>query len=228
MGHDAVFIQRGILMAMEMDLTDVRREYESHGISRKDMDSDPFLQFGHWLQRARDLQLLDATAMTLATADTAGRPSARIVLLKHFDDDGFCWYTDSRSLKGRELEANPQASLLFHWRDLSRQVRVHGAATMLSAEEAEKYFMMRPEGSRFSAAASHQSAVIESRSSLEDEVLRLRAAYPDGDVPRPAGWLGYRLIPDYFEFWQGQDSRLHDRIIYQSEAGGWNMQRISP
>ena len=99
---------------------------------------------------------------------------------------------------------------------------------MLSAEEADKYFMMRPEGSRFSAAASYQSAVIESRSSLEDEVLRLRAAYPDGDVPRPAGWLGYRLKPDYFEFWQGQDSRLHDRIIYQSEAGGWNMQRISP
>lgn len=215
-------------MDIEMDLTDVRREYESHGISRKDMDSDPFVQFGRWLQRARDLELLDATAMTLATADAAGQPSARIVLLKHFDADGFCWYTDSRSQKGRELEVNPQAALLFHWRDLSRQVRVHGRVEQLPAADAEQYFLMRPEGSRFSAAASHQSAVVEGRSSLEDEVLRLRAAYPDGDVPRPPAWLGYRLLPDYFEFWQGQDNRLHDRIVYQPSGDGWAMQRISP
>jgi len=215
-------------MSTEMNLTDVRREYESHGITRKEMDSDPFVQFGRWLQRARDLELLDATAMTLATADIEARPSARIVLLKHFDDEGFCWYTDSRSQKGRELEVNPLAALLFHWRDLSRQVRVHGTVARLSAEEADQYFLMRPEGSRFSAAASQQSAVIESRSSLEDEVLRLRAAYPDGDVPRPSAWLGYRLVPDYFEFWQGQDNRLHDRIVYQSAEGGWIMQRISP
>ena len=215
-------------MATEMDLTDVRREYESHGITRKEMDSDPFAQFASWLQRARDLKLLDATAMTLATVDIEARPSVRIVLLKHFDDDGFCWYTDSRSQKGRDLETNPMAALLFHWRDLSRQVRVHGLVSRLPAEDADKYFMMRPEGSRFSAAASHQSAVIDGRSSLEDEVLRLQAAYPDGDVPRPPGWLGYRLVPDYFEFWQGQDNRLHDRIIYQPDAGGWIMQRIAP
>ncbi|HUV20412.1 MAG TPA: pyridoxamine 5'-phosphate oxidase [Gammaproteobacteria bacterium] len=215
-------------MATEMDLTDVRREYESHGLTRKEMDPDPFVQFGRWLQRARDLELLDATAMTLATASIDARPSARIVLLKHFDDDGFCWYTDSRSQKGRELEANPLAALLFHWRDLSRQVRVHGAVARLPTEEADQYFMMRPEGSRFSAAASQQSAVIEGRSSLEGEVLRLRAAYPDGDVPRPPAWLGYRLVPDYFEFWQGQDNRLHDRIVYQPAGDGWIMQRISP
>jgi pyridoxamine 5'-phosphate oxidase len=215
-------------MATEMDLTDVRREYESQGITRKEMDSDPFVQFASWLQRARDLKLLDATAMTLATVDIEARPSARIVLLKHFDDDGFCWYTDSRSQKGRDLEANPQAALLFHWRDLSRQVRVHGLVSKLPAEDADEYFGMRPQGSRFSAAASHQSAVIEGRSSLEDEVLRLQAAYPDGDVPRPAAWLGYRLVPDYFEFWQGQDNRLHDRIVYQLADGGWIMQRISP
>lgn len=215
-------------MTTEMDLTDVRREYESHGITRKEMDSDPFVQFGRWLQRARDLQLLDATAMTLATADSEARPSARIVLLKHFDDDGFCWYSDARSQKCRDLDANPLAALLFHWRDLSRQVRVHGTVTRLPAEDAEKYFLMRPEGSRFSAAASHQSAVIEGRSSLEDEVLRLQAAYPDGDVPRPSTWLGYRLVADYFEFWQGQDNRLHDRIVYEPQAGGWIMQRISP
>ena len=215
-------------MALEMDLSDVRRDYEAHGITRKDMDSDPFVQFGHWLQRARDLELLDATAMTLATADLAGRPSARILLLKHVDADGFCWYTDSRSQKGCDIEENPQAALLFHWRDLSRQVRVHGMVKAMPVEDAEKYFLMRPEGSRFSAAASRQSAEIESRSSIEDEVLRLRAAYPDGDVPRPDEWLGFRLVPEYFEFWQGQDNRLHDRIVYTPVESGWVMKRISP
>ncbi len=215
-------------MTIEMDLSDVRRDYEAHGITRKDMDPDPFVQFGQWLQRARDLELLDATAMTLATADSAGRPSARVVLLKHFDATGFCWYTDSRSQKGRHLAENPNAALLFHWRDLSRQVRVHGRVQAMPSEDAEKYFLMRPEGSRFSAAASHQSSAIESRSHLEDEVLRLRAAYPDGDVPRPEAWIGYRLTPDYFEFWQGQDNRLHDRIVYAPLEGGWGMTRISP
>ena len=215
-------------MAIELDLNDVRRDYEAHNISRKDMDSDPVVQFGSWLQRARDLELLDATAMTLATVDLEGKPSARIVLLKHVDADGFTWYTDSRSLKGRQIDANPNAALLFHWRDLSRQVRVHGRVELLPAHDADKYFQMRPEGSRYSAAASRQSAEVESRSHLEDEVLRLRAAYPDGDVPRPDGWLGYRLTPEYFEFWQGQSNRLHDRIVYTQTEGAWVMTRISP
>jgi pyridoxamine 5'-phosphate oxidase len=215
-------------MTIEMDLNDVRRDYEAHNISRKDMDSDPFVQFGRWLQRARDLELLDATAMTLATAGADGKPSARIVLLKHFDADGFSWYTDSRSRKGRQIDANPNAALLFHWRDLSRQVSVHGTVEMLPVDDAEKYFHLRPEGSRYSAAASRQSTEIESRSHLEDEVLRLRAAYPDGDVPRPDGWLGYCLTPEYFEFWQGQSNRLHDRIVYTRTGNTWVMTRISP
>jgi len=215
-------------MTIELDLNDVRRDYEAHNISRKDMDSDPVVQFGSWLQRARDLELLDATAMTLATADLEGKPSARIVLLKHVDVDGFTWYTDSRSLKGQQIDANPNAALLFHWRDLSRQVRVHGKVEVLPAHDADKYFQMRPEGSRYSAAASRQSAEVESRSHLEDEVLRLRAAYPDGDVPRPDGWLGYRLTPEYFEFWQGQSNRLHDRIVYTQTENAWVMTRISP
>lgn len=215
-------------MTSEMDLTDVRRDYESHGIVKKDMDPDPFAQFGQWLQRARDFELLDATAMTLATASPQGRPSARIVLLKHFDAEGFCWYTDSRSRKGEEIAANPQAELLFHWRDFSRQVRVNGIVEQLPVEDAEKYFQLRPEGSRFSAASSRQSGRIDNRSVLEDEVLRLRAAYPDGDVPRPDGWIGYRLKPEYFEFWQGQDNRLHDRIVYTQIEAAWEMQRISP
>ena len=215
-------------MTIEMDLNDVRRDYEAHNISRKDMDSDPFVEFGRWLQRARDLELLDATAMTLATAGLDGKPSARIVLLKHFDAAGFSWYTDSRSRKGRQIDANPNAALLFHWRDLSRQVSVHGTVEVLPADDAEKYFHLRPEGSRYSAAASRQSTEVESRSHLEDEVLRLRAAYPDGDVPRPDAWLGYRLIPEYFEFWQGQSDRLHDRIVYTRTENTWVMTRISP
>ena len=140
----------------------------------------------------------------------------------------FCWYTDSRSRKGRELEANPHAALLFHWRDLSRQVRVHGVVDKLPAEEADAYFHSRPQGSRFSAAASHQSALVDSRDSLENEVRRLQQAYPDGNVPRPPDWIGYRLAPQYFEFWQGQDNRLHDRIVYRPAEDGWVMQRISP
>ena len=211
-----------------MDLGDVRREYESLRIGKQDLDDDPILQFGQWLRQARDHELLDATAMTLATASPDGRPSARIVLLKHFDRDGFCWYTDSRSRKGQELRDNPRAALLFHWRDFSRQIRVHGQVSQLPPGDAENYFQSRPEGSRFSAAASHQSAEIPSRVALEDEVERLRAAHPDGRVPRPEAWLGYRLAPEYFEFWQGQDSRLHDRIVYTPAADGWIKRRLAP
>lgn len=215
-------------MTAKMDLTDVRREYEAHGLRRQDMEADPVAQFGHWLQQARDLDLLDATAMVLATVDAQGQPSSRVVLLKHYDAAGFCWYTDSRSRKGRELDANPRAALLFHWRDLSRQVRVHGKVARLPAADADEYFHSRPENSRFSAAASHQSTVIEGRAALEDEVARLRRSHPEGDIPRPPDWLGFRLAPDYFEFWQGQDNRLHDRIVYQPAGDGWVMQRISP
>lgn len=215
-------------MSTSMDLGDVRREYESQRLHQQDMDADPIVQFGHWLQQARDLQLLDATAMTLATATTAGQPSARIVLLKHFDHQGFCWYTDSRSRKGQEMQANPQAALLFHWRDISRQVRVHGQVSQLPADNAESYFQSRPEGSRFSAAASHQSSEIASRATLEEEVARLRAEHPDGQVPRPEPWLGYRLSPEYFEFWQGQDTRMHDRIVYKPSNDGWDMARLAP
>lgn len=215
-------------MSGNMDLGEVRREYESQRLHKHDVDADPIVQFGHWLQQARDLQVLDATAMTLATATTDGQPSARVVLLKHFDHAGFCWYTDARSRKGQELQANSKAALLFHWRDLSRQIRVHGEVTQLPAEAAETYFQSRPEGSRFSAAASLQSSEVASRDALEAEVARLREVYPDGRVPRPEAWLGYRLKPAYFEFWQGQDSRLHDRIAYLPSESGWALTRLSP
>ncbi|MEM7563985.1 MAG: pyridoxamine 5'-phosphate oxidase [Pseudomonadota bacterium] len=211
-----------------MDLGGVRREYESQRVDKSDLDANPIEQFRQWLQTARDLNLLDSTAMTLATAGRDGQPSCRVVLLKHVDELGFCWYTDSRSQKGQQLAENPKAALLFHWRDLSRQIRIQGEVEKLPSESAETYFNSRPEGSRFSAAASHQTSVVESRAYLESEVLRLREKYPGGNVPRPEAWIGYRLVPDYFEFWQGQDSRLHDRICYLPIADGWQMQRLSP
>lgn len=215
-------------MSDKKDLGSVRRDYETTSIGKKDLDADPVVEFGKWLQQATDLQLIDATAMTLATATSNGLPSARVVLLKGYDTDGFCWYTDSRSQKGQELEANPQAALLFHWRDLSRQIRVQGSVERLPAEQAETYFHSRPEGSRFSAASSWQTSPVDNRAKLESQVQRLRDLYPDGDVPRPEAWIGYRLKPVYFEFWQGLVNRLHDRIVYQAKGDGWVKSRISP
>ncbi len=215
-------------MANKRNLGDYRRDYESESIGKQDLDPDPVLQFGRWLQDAIDIGAIDATAMTLATATGDGIPSARIVLLKKFDNAGFCWFTDARSQKGRELVTNDQAALLFYWRDMSRQVRVQGRVEQMAAEEAEAYFNSRPVGSRLSAAASHQSSPVDSRVVLETEVQRLNEMYPDGNVPRPESWIGYRLKPVYFEFWQGLVNRLHDRLIYRPHKGGWSIERISP
>ena len=181
------------MIAKKGDLGDYRRDYESKSIGKQDLDPDPVLQFGRWLQDAIDIGAIDATAMTLATATSDGIPSARIVLLKKFDNAGFCWFTDARSQKGRELVTNDQAALLFYWRDMSRQVRVQGRVEQMAAEEAEAYFNSRPVGSRLSAAASHQSSPVDSRVVLETEVQRLNEMYPDGNVPRPESWIGYRL-----------------------------------
>ena len=211
-----------------MKLDTIRRHYESHSISQADLDADPLVEFGKWLQQAIDLKLLDATAMTLATATDTGIPSARVVLLKGYDGDGFCWYSDTRSQKGRELAANPWAALLFYWRDLNRQIRVQGRVDHLSAEQARRYFDSRPIGSRFSAASSCQSAPVASRAVLETRVRQLRERYTDGNVPKPKAWTGYHLKPVYFEFWQGQVNRLHDRIVYQADGDAWLKSRLSP
>lgn len=215
-------------MANEKNLRGYRRDYHSDSIGRDNLDPDPIIQFGKWLQDAIDMKAVDATAMTLATATSDGIPSARIVLLKQFDNTGFCWYSDARSQKGQELAANDQAVLLFYWRDLSRQIRVQGSVERLPAEDAETYFHSRPEGSRYSAASSCQSAPVDNRAALETEVQRLHELYPNGEVPRPEAWIGYRLKPVYFEFWQGLENRLHDRLIYRPHQGGWSIDRISP
>lgn len=210
------------------DQRDTRREYAADGLRRADLAADPLDQFERWFREAVDAGLKDATAMALATADRSGEPAVRIVLLKHFDADGLCWYTDYRSAKGRELAANPRASCLFHWRELDRQVRVTGPVSRLDPSDADAYFATRPEDSRFSAAASCQSAPVDGREALERQVAELRRQYPDGSVPRPAQWGGYRLLPHSWEFWQGRVGRLHDRFRYRLEDGAWQVQRLQP
>jgi len=219
-------------------LIEPRRDYSADTLRRADLDTDPLAQFRHWLQDARDAKLIDATAMVLATVDAGARPHSRVVLLKRCDEQGFVWYTFQDSDKGRQLEANPVAALLFYWSKLERQVRIEGRVELLEPSEADEYFHSRPEGSRFSAAASQQSAHVAERGVLEARVAELHDRHPDGDVPRPAIWGGYRLVPDRYEFWQGRDDRLHDRFEFArdgagrhagaDDSDGWAIHRLQP
>jgi pyridoxamine 5'-phosphate oxidase len=193
-----------------------------------DLDPDPIVQFQRWFAGAVERALPQPEAAALATASADGRPSVRMVLVKGVDARGFRFFTHADSRKGRELAANPRAALAFHWHALGRQVRVEGAAAPIPAEESDAYFATRPEGSRYSAAASPQSRVIRDRAELEREVARLRARYPGGDLPRPERWHGYRLVPDAVEFWQQGLDRLHDRLRYRREGAGWVIERLAP
>lgn len=211
-------------------LIEPRRDYTAGTLRRKDLTADPVSQFTHWLQDARARNIPDATAMTLSTADAEGQVHSRVVLLKDFDADGFVWYTYRESAKAQELAANPKAALLFYWCALERQVRIEGTVEKLDNNTADDYFHSRPEGSRFSAAASVQSTPVENRDVLEKRVAELHLQYPDGNVPRPDAWGGYRIRPHRLEFWQGRADRLHDRFIYSRAhaTDDWSIQRISP
>ena len=213
-----------------MSITDLRREYARARLDEADVSHDPIVEFARWFAEAQEAQVPDATAMTLATATADGEPSARIVLLKAFDERGFVFFTDYRSRKGAELEANPRAALVFYWAELDRQVRITGGVALTTREESERYFRSRPLGSRLGAWASHQSRVIPGRAALEADVREIEARFADGEVPLPAHWGGYRVVPDAIEFWQGRESRLHDRIQYVRESGGrgWRVERLSP
>jgi pyridoxamine 5'-phosphate oxidase len=216
-------------MAHSGDLTELRREYLANGITKADMVADPVEQFRNWFETAREHRPDDVSSMTLATADATGMPSARIVLLKHFDQDGFAWYTDYESQKGQALATNPKAEILFYWYGLERQIRIQGSVEKLTPEQADQYFNSRPLGSRLSANISHQSQPVDNRETLEAKVAELEASITDDHVPRPERWGGYRLVPSRFEFWQGRESRLHDRLIYvKDDNNQWVIERIQP
>jgi pyridoxamine 5'-phosphate oxidase len=190
------------------------------------IDPDPFVQFGRWYEEASRV-VLAPEAMALATADAAGRPSVRMVLLKAWGPDGFVFYSNYESRKGRELAVNPRAALLFHWDPPARQVRVEGAVTKVPLAESDAYFATRAPGSRVSARASRQSRPIADRQTLEAQATAVRLEFGD-DVPRPSWWGGYRVEPDGFEFWQHRADRLHDRLAYERQGDGWQVVRLQP
>jgi len=209
-------------------IANLRRNYSYQGLSESDADPNPFQQFQQWFDQALAAQILEPNAMTLATA-FAGKPSARIVLLKQFDDRGFVFYTNYCSRKGQELAENPWAALVFWWADLERQVRIEGQVEKVSDQESNEYFHSRPLGSRLGAWASDQSRVIGDRLLLEQRLTELEQKYQDQEIPRPPHWGGYRLVPTTIEFWQGRPNRLHDRLCYQRlEIGNWQIERLSP
>lgn len=193
------------------------------------MPSDPIRLFKKWFDAAVATGLAEPNAMTLATSTKQGKPSARMVLLKGFDRDGFVFYTNYESRKGRELEQNPHAALVLFWQPLERQIRITGRVVKVSVEESDAYFNSRPLGSRLSASISKQSSVIASRAVLLAKLKKIEEKYPQGDPPRPMNWGGFRVLPNEIEFWQGGKFRLHDRLRYRrSRDGSWSLDRLSP
>ncbi|MGE0593099.1 MAG: pyridoxamine 5'-phosphate oxidase [Vicinamibacterales bacterium] len=205
-----------------------RREYRGRPIGDGELAPDPFVQFGRWFEEAEPLEI-DPTAMALATVAGDGRTSLRTVLLKGVEAGGFVFFTNYESRKGRDIAATGRASLLFLWLTLERQVRIEGRVERVSTQDSDAYFATRPLGSRLAAHASSQSARVESRAALDAAFDAARQRFPGPDVPRPDAWGGYRVVPDEFEFWQGRESRLHDRIHYlRRPSGGWEIERLAP
>lgn len=206
----------------------VGEQYEGSPLDPADCDPDPFVEVRRWLALAIDGGLPTANAMTLATVDERGRPAARVVLLKEVDDRGFVFYTNYESRKAQDLAARPFAALVLYWEPLHRQVRIEGSIEKTSADESDAYFATRPRGSQLGALASPQSQPLPTREWLEHKVSELSTAYGERAIPRPVTWGGYRVVPDMIELWQGQPSRLHDRVRYRRDAGGWIKDRLAP
>lgn len=210
-----------------MNIGDIRHDYGKFKLDEKSIAKDPFVQFKIWFDDAVAADYKDPNAMAVSTVDAHGRPSSRIVLLKGFDQNGFVFYTNYESQKGSELSVNKFASILFFWDKHERQIRIDGKVEKTSPEESDKYFQSRPYTSRIGAWASEQSSVLKSRFTLMRKVAKLIVKYPT-HVPLPPFWGGYRLVPDKFEFWQGRESRLHDRFKYKLDNGIWTIDRLSP
>lgn len=211
------------------DVAAMRRQYNLGALREADMQADPTAQFTAWFRDATGAQIVEPNAMSLATAWPDGRPLVRTVLLKHFDERGFVFYTNLESRKARQLKENPQAALLFPWLLLERQVIITGAVERLSVAEVVKYFFTRPRDSQLGAWASKQSSPISSRQVLEMEWAALKRKFSEGEVPMPDFWGGFRLVPETFEFWQGGAYRLHDRIVYSRDGvAGWTIGRLAP
>ena len=213
----------------QVSIADLRENYTQAGLSEADVSPNPIHQFQSWFDAAVSAQLPEPNAMTLSTVSSNGRPSSRIVLLKGLDERGFVFYTNYNSRKGQELTENAWASLVFVWLDLERQVRIEGAVVKVSNEETEQYFQSRPRGSQLGAWVSNQSAVIRDRQVLETELAQLEQQYQNQPIPRPPHWGGFRIQPNWVEFWQGRPNRLHDRICYQKQTdNAWCISRLAP
>lgn len=211
-----------------MSIAHIRTDYTQADLSETDTDPDPVAQFSKWFHEALRAEVPEVNAMGVSTVGENGRPSSRILLIKDFDQRGFTWFTNYGSRKGVELAKNPYAALLFHWVALEREVRIEGRVERVSAEESEQYFQSRPIKSRLGAIASAQSAPIADRDALEAQYAQVEQQYGE-QPPRPEQWGGYRLRPEYIEFWQGRKSRLHDRIAYTLDKDGqWQRQRLQP
>lgn len=211
-----------------MSLADVRKDYQRSSLTESDVSENPIIQFENWFKDAAKQNPNGVNIMTLSTVSSEGKPSSRIVLLKDFNQQGFTWFTNYQSKKGKELELNPHAALLFFWGPLEHQVRIEGKIEKISEQENDIYFHSRPLGSRQSACASSQSNVIADRDTLELKLQEVIKQFGDAP-PRPEHWGGYRLVPEMIEFWQGRSSRLHDRIVYTLQADKtWTIQRLEP
>jgi len=218
-------------MSSTDDVAGLRREYADHGLTESELAADPVTMFARWFAEVREAGVYEPNAMVVSTVSAdgtgGGQPSARMVLLKGFSEEGFVFFTNQRSRKGEELAAEPRCALLFPWHPLERQVRVEGTATGLPEADVAAYFASRPRGSRLGAHASHQSRVVDSREELQAAYTQAERTFPD-EVPVPEEWGGYRVRPEVVEFWQGRPGRMHDRLVYVRSADGWRTQRLAP
>ena len=214
---------------MNKNIADIRKDYQLQSLLETDIAADPFIQFNRWWDDAVKSELDEINAMTLATASLSGTPAARIVLLKSVTEDGFVFFTNYNSHKGKELHENPQACLVFFWKELERQVRITGRVQKVSAAESDEYFNSRPAGSRVGAWASPQSSVIPSRKVIEKNIVKVEEQFAGTEITRPLHWGGYIVIPAVIEFWQGRTNRLHDRLQYSKmQDGSWKIERLAP